>query len=455
MDGTGSILFWGHSPSLDLNPYLNKDDEATLLLLGSGDIRHILHTAARTDRNLKIFLSESQLEVYARHLLFLQLIFRSTEQLGLQEKCEHYLELLGNLHINSHTEQYLKQSATELIDQVTKLDGKVELCPEVTIDLSLLKYKEKDFLEGIFQFWRGKQPFPAQLAWEGRVRQYLGKYRFTHTHSMTHSLLQLLIWVIWCFRSAFLLLSSLLLLGTRFDTRQNAFDWDLHMKLADRGFKRLNTHEYHDWRETGLAFRLTRQDYTEVNRTLASAFVFQGSDGTRQARRGYWGDILCGPYLAHGYLPVDNDDPENEKKANDKFIKTATHISEYNVLKLLGQLQERRHRLEFVFLPLNSIGDLCTGAKERYRQLKFDLIYFGCSVTHYLNDHGKELSTNLMSPHSALILELPIFLLDLKAEQIDQLIKRYDQMAETAQCQVDEEHRDRAMKVYRYLPLKK
>ena len=47
------------------------------------------------------------------------------------------------------------------------------------------------------------------------------------------------------------------------------------MKLTQRGFKRLNQHEYGDWRENGLAFHLTRQDYTQPNRTLASAFVFQ------------------------------------------------------------------------------------------------------------------------------------------------------------------------------------
>ena len=420
MDGAGSILFWGYSPSLDLHSYLstttNDDDDSTpikLLLIGSGDIRHVLHTCSQTTRPLQIYLLESQLESYARHLLFLQLIFRPNEQLGLQEKCEHYLELFGNSHINSHTEDYLKRSSTELIRLITNLDSKIELTSDVTIDCSLLKYKEKDFLEGIFQFWRSSQPFPVQLAWEGRVRQYL---------------------------------------GPRFDTRQNSFDWDLHMKLAERGFKRLNTHEYGEWRETGLAFRLTRQDYTEVNRTLASSFVFQKPDGTKQARRGYWGDILCGPFLAHGYLPIDNADPDNEKKANDKFIKTATNISEYNLLKLLEKLHEEKRRIQFVFLPLNSIEDLCLGTKERYRQLKFDLIYVGCSLTHYLNDQAKQMSTNLMRKNASLILELPMFLLDLKIEQIEQLIKRYDEMAKDLQCQPENESKDRTMKLYRYLP---
>ena len=421
MDGAGSITFWGYSPSLNLTKYIEQNEEilpTRLLLIGSGDIRHLLHTLASIRSPIQIYILESQLEIYARHLLFLQLIFKSTDQLGIQEKCEHYLELFGNLHINTHTETYLKEAATELIQLITTINGEFQLAPNLTVDTSLLKYKERDFLEGIFQFWRApptKQPFPAELAWDGRVRQYL---------------------------------------GTRYDTRRNAFDWDLHMKLAERGFKRLNVHEYGDWRDTGLAFRLTHPDYTQVNRTLASAFVFQGSDGSKQARRGYWGDILSGPFLAHGILPIDNDDPQMDKKANDKFVKTATDVSEYNVLKLLGLLQEQTHRMQIVLLPLNSIQDLCSGSKERYRQLQFDLVYLGCGHTHYLNEQGAQFSSALMSRNASLLMELPTFLLDLKQEQLEQLDKRYDELAKNLQCLPEEKEdlKGQAVKLYKYLP---
>ena len=182
MDGAGSITFWGCSPSLCLTKYITKQSEELpfrLLLIGSGDIRHILHTLALTTSPIHIYILESQLELYARHLLFLQLIFASTDQIGLQEKCEHYLELLANLHINTHTEQYLKEAATQLIQHITTIDGEFQFGPNITIDTTLLKYRERDFLEGIFQFWRAsptKQPFPAELAWDGRVRQYLGMH---------------------------------------------------------------------------------------------------------------------------------------------------------------------------------------------------------------------------------------------------------------------------------------
>ncbi|CAF1411525.1 unnamed protein product [Adineta steineri] len=419
MDGAGNITFWGYSPSLDLTKYIDKQSEELpirLLLIGSGDLRHIFHTLASTTSPVHIYILESQLEIYARHLLFLQLLFTSVNQIGLQEKCEHYLELFANLHINTHTEQYLKEAATQLIQHITTISGEFQLASNVTIDASLLKYKEKDFLEGIFQFWRAppaKQPFPAELAWDGRVRQYL---------------------------------------GARYDTRRNAFDWDLHMKLAERGFKRLNAHEYGDWRESGLAFHLTLQDYTQPNRTLASAFVFQNSDGTKQARRGYWGDILTGPFLAHGLIPLDNNDAQMQAKANDKFIKTATDVSEYNVLKLLGQLQEQNNQIKIVLLPLNSIADLCTASKERYRHLQFDLVYVGCGLTHYLNEQGEKFSSSIMSRGCTLMLELPTFLLDLKKEQLEQLEKRYDELANTIGCvlQDNDELKVNAVKLYKY-----
>ncbi|CAF3306160.1 unnamed protein product [Rotaria socialis] len=420
MDGAGSITFWGYSPSLCLTKYSDKQSEdlpRRLLLIGSGDIRHILHTLALATTPIHIYILESQLEVYARHLLFLQLIFASTDQIGLQEKCEHYLELFANLHINTHTEQYLKEASTQLIQHITNLNGEFQLASNLTVDTTLLKYKEKDFLEGIFQFWRApptKQPFPAELAWDGRVRQYL---------------------------------------GARYDSRRNAFDWDLHMKLTERGFKRLNTYEYGDWRESGLAFRLTRQDYTQPNRTLASSFVFQSSDGTRQARRGYWGDIVTGPYLSHGLVPVDNDDPKMNAKANDKFVKTGTDVSEYNVLKLLSHLQEQNNQFKIVLLPLNSISDLCTASVERYRHLQFDLIYVGCGLTHHLNEQGEKFSSSIMSEGSQLILESPRFLLDLKIEQIEQLEKRYDELAKNVGCipqENEEELTANCFKIYKY-----
>lgn len=437
MDGAGSITFWGYSPSLCLTNYIDKQSDESpirLLLMGNGDTRHIFHTLALAKSPIHIYILETQLEIYARHLLFLQLIFSSNSQIGLQEKCELYLELFGNMHINPHTEQYLKEASTQLIKHITSINGEFQFAPNLTIDTTLLKYKEKDFLEGIFQFWRAppaKQPFPAELAWDGRVRQYLGKIHINLQNKNS------------IFKN---------FLGVRYDTRRNAFDWDLHMKLAERGFKRLTAQEYGDWRETGLGFRLAHQDYTQPNRTLASAYVFQGPDGAKQARRGYWGDIITGPFVAHGLVPIDDDDPQMQAKANDKYVKNGTNVSEYNVLKLLTHLQQQMQQFKIVLLPLNSISDVCAASVERYRHLQFDLVYVGCSVTHYINEQGEKFSSSIMSQGSTLVLEMPSFILDLKKDQLEKLDQRYDELAKIIGCvpQADEELKANAFKIYKY-----
>lgn len=421
MDGAGSIAFWGYSPSLNLNELIkdqSNDETRRCLLIGGSDVRHLLNTFAFSDSPIEIFLLETQLEIYARQLLLLQLIFRPSDEYGIQEKVQLYLDLFGNLHVNTHTNEYLKKSSKQLIESISSLSGKFSLNDDrIQIDLSLLKFKEKDILESIFQMFRSKSDkdkFPADKAWEFRLRQYL---------------------------------------GTRYDSRKNSFDWDLHMKLSERGFKRLNAHEYADWRETGLAFRSDYQEQNEPNRTLSSPFVFQSSDGVRQARRGFWSDIVCGPFLAHGFAPIDHDDPELDRKANDKFVKTATDISEYNLTKLFTLVQQRTQRINVVFLPLNSISDLCSKSVERFRHFQFDLIYVSCSLTHFLDEQKQLFSKSLMFERSSLILELPRFILDLKNDQLEQLEKRYDELAKQIDCfPLNDVSQDRPFRFYSYQP---
>ncbi|CAF0763436.1 unnamed protein product [Didymodactylos carnosus] len=399
------------------------DIPINFLLLGCGDIRHIFHTLSKlnsstSSRPLYIYIIENQLELYARHLLLLKLLFEKPHEVSIQEKCELFLELYGNLMIRPYTEQYLKEKSKELIELITSISSKFQLNKTLTIDLSLLKYKERDFLEGILKYWKtnetstDKQLFPANLAWDLRLRQYL---------------------------------------TGRYDTRRNAFDWDYNMKLLLRaGVQHLNIHEYQEWRETGVAYHM-RQDYTQPNRTLSSVFVFN-IDGTKQTRRGYWGDILTGPYISYGVQTIDKND-EMEKKINDKYAKTATDISVYNVTSLLTNLTEKddnnvneQRQVKLILLPLNSIDDICE--KESYKNI-FKVIYLGCSLSHYLKEKPLE---NIMNMDCNLILELPNYLLDLKQEQIEQLEKRYDEMAKNKQCQWNEENQKylpQTLKIYK------
>lgn len=102
-------------------------------------------------------------------------------------------------------------------------------------------------------------------------------------------------------------------------------------------------HYYHykEWRLTGLAFEQRFSKYSQPNRTLASyAPGRKKEDRTSCLVRGYWGDIICSPYIALG---TRCDYPQHDllfKKANLKFIGHAVEVAEYNLQYWLTWLEK-------------------------------------------------------------------------------------------------------------------
>ncbi|KAL8597580.1 hypothetical protein ACOMHN_001511 [Nucella lapillus] len=279
---------------------LSKEPDAVkILVVGGGDLRHVLTTIARrhrhTKRKLHFFIVETALELYARHMLFLSLSLEMKKRMGLQEKTELFLELFGNTLVRQQSADYVEKMSTECIKMVTDFDYLEKKLP--CLDLSQLKYKERDFLEGIFKFWRKSQPeaYDAKKCWELRMRQHL---------------------------------------GTRYDARINVFDWDYSMNLIERGGSIVNIHEYKHWRNSGVAFTVREGTYDTPNKTLASGMVLR-HDGERYARRGYWGDILISPYVPIG---IESEERSFFKKANGIHTKTSEDVSVFNMLSLFHEL---------------------------------------------------------------------------------------------------------------------
>ena len=274
--GLGSITWWGFSPATDLMEYhklaqLKEDEEdkkINILLVGSGDIRHILKTVAQRRRrgvnnkssgdkgceclNYHFYVLENNLELYARDMMLMSIALESTERFGLQEKVELFAEIFGNTLLRSQAASHLQSMANEFVKMVTDFDYLKQKLP--LFDLELLKYKERDMLEGIFKLWRKPETnlFDVEQCWDLRVRQHL---------------------------------------GTRYDAYKGAFDWDYSMKLCDRGAEIINSRNYQRWRKRGVAFELREGTYDAPNKSLASGMVFN-VQGDRIARRGmylmYW-----------------------------------------------------------------------------------------------------------------------------------------------------------------------
>jgi len=313
MDGFGNINWWGFSPSVNLlESYdLNKTDknELNVLLVNSGDQRHILHTIAMLKNYPKIkkvnfYVYDKMLELYARDFLLISLAIEHPSQRGIQEKSELFLEIFGNLFTREFTSTYIQTKANDFIKYITDLDHLQQTNLKL-FDFSLLKYKERDFLEGIFKFWRLKidlEKFPIDKCWEYRLRTYF---------------------------------------GVRYDSRSNAYDWDFSMKIIERkNAGIINNRIYSRWRESGIAFDLRDSNYVSANKTLASGLIFEdpSRNGDKTSRRGFFGDIIMGPYLAYG---IESDNKNLFKKQNDIFTHTATEVARDNLCSYMTAILEQ------------------------------------------------------------------------------------------------------------------
>ncbi|KAK3102223.1 hypothetical protein FSP39_009733 [Pinctada imbricata] len=274
-------------------------DTLKILLVGAGDLRHTLTTVARSYRHKKcklhFYVLENSLELYCRHMLFLALALETPNRMGLQEKTELFMELFGNLLIRKQSSEYIEKMANEFIHMVTDFDYLEEKIPN--LDLSQLKFKERDFMEAIFKFWRNPDAtiFDAEKCWDLRQRQFL---------------------------------------GTRYDTRHNAYDWDYHMRLVEREADIIHRHEYKNWRSNGVAFEPREASYDTPNKTLASGMIFN-KDGEKHARRGYWGDILVSPFISMGLIC---EEKSFYKKSNNQYTKLSLHVMEHNLLSMFHEM---------------------------------------------------------------------------------------------------------------------
>ncbi|XP_018653072.1 hypothetical protein Smp_168710 [Schistosoma mansoni] len=323
-DSLGNIMWWGLTPAINLakclDTYCSGDHfdgkssifvkeyihnlDTNILCVGMGDSRHILRTLSSKfsgkNKFETFYLIEPFHGTYARQMLQLYTALETYTRVGLQDKVEIYLEIFGNMMIRDVTSKYLINAANNLTRLVTNLGP----LPSFTFfDLSHLKFKERDMLESTLKFWRGgdETKFDAVKCWDYRLRKHL---------------------------------------GTRYDAIPNVFDWDCSITLHDRKVTQINSKEYAHWRQYGMAFELREANYNVPNRSLASGKVFRNSAGDKGVYWGYWGDIICSPYLVFG---IDTSECcELNRLVNGKHAYAASTISEVNIRKMFWELENQK-----------------------------------------------------------------------------------------------------------------
>lgn len=300
LEGIGTIPFWGISPAIDLQDGgrdrpVCPSTPLTVALVGCGDIRHVLVTLSRLkrwpERDITFVFVDNEPEIIARHLLLLQIVFDPL--LGARECAEVFLEVYGNCRLRPKTMEYVSQKAGQLIDLVTNGTGFLSSL----IDLSWLKFKDRDDLVDLFQSWRSPQvTFDIVEYRDKRLRSYYEE---------------------------------------RYDFRSNLCEWDLHMKIRDfHNGSIIHPAWWRRFRMFGLAFEFRDVQYSEPNKTLCG--TTEGREKGRSVlRRGFWGDIVHSPYFA---FSTRSEDASMFEKRSDQHTKTPVQVAEHNVFSMLHEL---------------------------------------------------------------------------------------------------------------------
>lgn len=108
-------------------------------------------------------------------------------------------------------------------------------------------------------------------------------------------------------------------------SKDGIFEMDYQLRLIDRGGAKISHKEYCGWRKTGLAYPRTEEQVAakpmsysqkeeamedeeeEVsqacpNLTLLSCLAVKDNKAKKtELRKGYWGDVVSGPFIAFGF----------------------------------------------------------------------------------------------------------------------------------------------------------
>jgi len=312
MEGLGFHFFWGNSFMRDLLadhavlPGLRdggSPNTRRILLVGCADIRHIIATVAMKLRHsadpgqkLEFYVFESSIESLARHALLLKLL--NDSELPVRERIEMFLSIYGNSLLREKDANYVSSSVSPLIDLLTdthQIPSASHLIP--LLDFSLLKFKERDSLQEVFEGYRDSVKFDADALRDQRCRGFFKE---------------------------------------RFNNRKNLLDWNYSMCLK-KIVQILSWQEYKSFGLTGVAFETRLGGYDRPNRTLAS-YLPARVNGSSVLVRGFWADIVNSPFICFSQDSLA-DRERLFKQSNGVYRQCAYDIADYNLHALLSEAE--------------------------------------------------------------------------------------------------------------------
>ncbi|KAK1931528.1 Dynein assembly factor 3 [Phytophthora citrophthora] len=346
----GTVSMWGFSPAYDVcsgfsewsksetgNAAASANSDAgseekisaepiNVLLVGPGDVRHVLATIARrrryeAHRPVHIYIYEKAIETLARDLLLLQVAFNA--DVPLRQRCNTFLEIFGNARVQERTSAYIEEQAKLLVDLVYNECGPLA----DHIDLSHLKMRSHDDLIDSFRSWFQNVKFDVDTLRDHRLRHYY---------------------------------------EVRYDYRDNLIDWDYTMKLKKiENASVIHIRQYRDWRNSGVAFEFGDQTYTVPNRTMAAYTEAKKKHHGSVLCRGLWTDIILSPYISFGvHCEMRSKFVEqlfeihNKGTGVEQNRHNTVEIAVYNVLSYLYEIEtSNMYQMEKEHDIFSGIGD--------------------------------------------------------------------------------------------------
>ena len=361
MEGVGPQHMWGFSPALDLQATYygaggavpavpsaaavaaakaagkKKPKAAPLrvLVVGGGDIRHVLRTLASRRRHparpLHVYVFDGPVEALARHLLLLQIVH--DWEVPLRHRANTFLEVYGNALVQERTEAYIAEKGAQLVDFVCNDKGPLR----GLVDVSLLKFRHRDELEKALLGYGARVPFDARALREKRLRLHF---------------------------------------GSRYDVRRNSVDWDYQMGVKTAaGASIIHYKQYMKWRLEGIAFEFGDQTYTMPNRSTAT-YAAGREQGLSKLRRGYWLDIVVGPYLGFGIDAERTNQHardlfkvQNKGTGSAQHRHTSAHVAIFNLLAYMHEIETgKRYRMRQADQVYSGLGKEDRKLMDRLRK---------------------------------------------------------------------------------------
>jgi dynein assembly factor 3 len=151
----------------------DNSEPLRILLVHPGDIRHMITTVSRRRRHngpesqlrpVHFYVLENPIEILARELLLLEVL--NDYEVPIRQRANVFLEIFGNCKVQDRTSRYIEQLGHLLRKLVTNGTGKLE----DIVDLSLLRYRERDELEAVFKRYSRAVPFDMINLRDHRMR---------------------------------------------------------------------------------------------------------------------------------------------------------------------------------------------------------------------------------------------------------------------------------------------